>query len=708
MWFSINASALVFLSAFLLFMVQPMAGKMILPWFGGTPAVWTICLLFFQLMLLGGYGYAAFLVKVRQPVQQALIHLLLLGTAIFLLPITPNNAWKPIDGDYPTIKILCMLMACVGWPYFLLSATSTLIQSWFARVHSGRSPYRLYTLSNIGSLGALLLYPFVVEPMWTTVEQGNIWSAGFILFAIGFSFLAYQLWQVRDDEQFKVDSRFLPPSQRIQSQEVTWLDRLSWFLLPALASMMLLSVTNYLCQDLAVIPFLWIAPLSIYLASLIICFDRDKWYRSQWFSLGAILAICIVVGLTLLEFFQRYNGNRAALSTQQDLRLVIGAYLSMLFLICMVCHGETVRRRPCSNRLPKFYLSVAAGGALGAFIVAVLCPALFSTYVEFNVGILLCLILALSVLFQNRYNALSATAWQRVRLFAFGLAFSLLLAGAAQWLVSDQSNPLPQVRNFYGVLTVREQCVEEPQHRGLALYHGPTMHGFQFLKKDQQGDPTTYFTEDSGVGMALTAAHAMGSLRVGVVGLGIGTLAAYGQPGDTFRFYEINPSVIALAHDPFTYLSLCSAHVEIVAGDARLSLEREFPQNFDVLILDAFSSDAVPVHLLTEEAFELYLRHTKPGGLIVFQVTNRYLDLVSVVARHAENRAFRSALIRQESTIYFEKSPSAWFLMTRSPTMLETPTIRESKIPLPINPSIPVWTDNYHNLFQILRGSSHR
>ncbi len=707
MWFSITASALVFLSAFLLFMVQPMTGKMILPWFGGTPAVWTSCLLFFQLMLLAGYVYAAILVRVKKPVLQVAVHLLLLGSALAFLPITPNNQWKPSDGDYPTTRILLMLMACVGWPYFLLSATSTLIQSWFARVHPGQSTYRLYTLSNIGSLGAIIGYPFFVETIWTTGEQGSIWSAGFILFAIGFCFLGLQLWTLRDCVHANDDARLLPSSIATRSTEPTWQDRLTWFLLPALASMMLLGVTNYLCQDVAVIPFLWIAPLSIYLATLIVSFDRDEWYRPQWFSLGAILAICLVFGLTLLEFSQRYNGNRAALATQQDLRLVIGAYLAMFLMTCMVCHGETVRRRPGRKQLAEFYLSVAAGGAMGAFVVAVICPILFSTYAEFNVGILLCLILAFGAFLQDRYGPMSAVSSQRVRLFVYGLAFSLLVAGIAQWSVTEQSNPFPQVRNFYGVLTVREQCADEPQHHGLALYHGPTMHGFQFLEKDKERLPTAYFTEDSGIGIALAAAHELGPLRVGVVGLGIGTLAAYGQPGDTFRFYEINPSVVALAHYPLTYLSHCSAQVEIVAGDARLSLEREATQDFDVLILDAFSSDAVPVHLLTEEAIDLYLRHTKPSGLVAFQVTNRHLDLVSVVARHAENRRFQSALIRQESTIYFEKSPSAWFLMTRSPTLLETKEIRESKISFALNPKIPVWTDNYHNLFQVLRRSSH-
>ena len=706
MWFSIFSSALVFLSAFLLFMVQPMAGKMILPWYGGTPAVWTTCLLFFQFMLLGGYCYAAFLAKVMRPFRQVLIHLLLLATALVFLPITPDSRWKPLDGDYPTTRILCMLTACVGWPYFLLSATSTLIQSWFARVYPGRSPYRLYTLSNIGSLGALLLYPFVIEPIWSTHEQGRMWSVGFGLFAFGFCFLAAQLWNVRGDQHTNVYSRLLQSSNETRSHDPTWQDRMIWILLPALASMMLLGVTNYLCQDVAVIPFLWIAPLSIYLASLIICFDRDEWYRPRWFSLGAILAIFALFAFVLVDFFQRYNGNLASLPTRHDLRLVIGVYLAMFLLICMVCHGETVRRRPSSDRLSEFYLSVAGGGALGSFTVAVLCPVLFSTYVEFNIGIFLCLILAIGVYVKERHGPASASFVRRMRPFMYGLGFSLLVAGCAQFLVSDQSSSLPQIRNFYGVLTVREHCVDEPQHHGLALYHGPTMHGFQFLEKDKQGQPTAYFTEDSGIGLALKAAHSNGPLRVGVVGLGIGTLACYGQPGDTFRFYEINPSVISLAHSPFTYLSLCSAKVEIVAGDARLSLEREATQNFDVLILDAFSSDSVPVHLLTEEAIDLYLRHTKPDGLIAFQVTNRHLDLVSVVARHADDRKLQSVLIRQESTVFFEKSPSAWLLMSRNPTLFETKGIRDSKTSLPIDERFPVWTDNYHNLFQILRRPS--
>ncbi len=717
--FGLTSSALLFLSSFLLFLIQPMVGRMILPWFGGTPAVWTTCMLFFQTMLLAGYAYAAILVKIKKTGVQAAVHLALLCVALFLMPITPNPAWKPIDGDHPAARILWMLLACVGWPYFLLAASSTLIQSWFAIVCPTRSAYRLYTLSNIGSLGALLIYPWLVEPIWSTGEQGRIWSALFASMPLGFAFLAMQLRRTPTENGApaavdaaavdavgsvgSVDSASDASAMRACEPSV-W-DRVAWFLLPALASTMLLGVTNYLCQDVAVIPFLWIAPLSVYLLSLILCFERDAWYRPRWFSLASMLAIGILFAMSAIETIQRYNGNRVALSTQIDIRIVIVAYLAMFFLVCMVCHGETVRRRPALHRLSEFYLSVAGGGALGAFIVAILCPLLFSTYFEFNLGLVVCLLVASGVWMRSRGGRRSALFQRRVKLFALGLAIPLSVLGVYPWWVADTSESLPQVRNFYGTLTVRELSADEPEHHGLALFHGSTMHGFQLLAPDHHRMPTAYFTRDSGIGMAIAAMQKRGAIKVGVVGLGIGTLAAYGRSDDTFRFYEINPLVVQIAHKPFTFLQGSAARIEIVEGDARLALEREAAQEFDLLILDAFSSDAVPVHLLTEEAVELYLRHLQPHGLIAFQVTNRNLDLVSVVARHAEKRSFASALIRQEQAIYSEKTPSAWFLMSPHEEILNEPSILAAQEPVAIHPAVTLWTDNHHNLFRILRAS---
>lgn len=663
-------------------------------------------MLFFQTMLLAGYAYAAILVKVNRPLQQAVVHFSILVISLFFLPIDPSDVWKPIDGDYPTARILFMLMVCIGLPYFLLAATSTLIQTWIASVRPGKSPYRLYTLSNIGSLGALLSYPLCVEPTLNTQQQGWVWSAGFVLLVVGLCALVFQLWYLNSSGEIIDQECTTQPPGKEHFHEPSWQDRVTWFLLPALGSAMLLSVTNYLCQDVAVIPFLWVAPLSIYLISFIICFDGDSWYRPRWFSFGTVVSIIGVIFLSTMEFIQRYNGNKLAHSAQQDIRLVVGIYLSMFFFICMLCHGETVKRKPSLHRLSEFYLTMAGGGALGAIVVTIICPILFSTYLEFNIGIGLSLLLAFGIFIQNAYGPLPASYSRRMQLFLFGLTLSVLIIAFGQWWVSDQSNAHPQVRNFYGTLSVREFSADEPEHHGVALFHGTTMHGFQFKSPTQHNQPTAYFTEDSGVGMAFAAMRPRGSLKIGVVGLGIGTLAAYGKPGDSIRFYEINPLVVKLAQQSFTFLQNSAATIEIVPGDARLSLEREASLGFDLLILDAFSSDAVPVHLLTDEAVELYLKHVKSSGLIAFQVTNRHLDLISVVARHAQKRRYHSALIRQDQSVYSEKTPSVWFLMTQESNILSGTQIGDAKSTISIETTAPVWTDNHHNLFQILKVSN--
>ena len=660
-------------------------------------------MLFFQTMLLAGYLYAAWMGQLRKPALQVVIHLMLLGATLFFLPITPSDRWKPLDGEHPTWRILTMLFACLGFPYFVLSSTSTLIQNWYAIASPKTSPYRLYALSNIGSFGALALYPWLVEPVWNTTEQGRMWSLGFIAFAFGICFLGLLLWRIpatSDGGQIPSDGT---ETTDVEIRETSWGDRAVWFLLPALSSLMLLGVTNYLCQDVAVIPFLWIAPLSVYLVSLIICFDRDRWYIPGWFSLGTVVAIIAVVSLALIEFWQRYNGNQVARSAQLDIRLIIVAYLIMFFLVCMLCHGETVRRRPSLRYLSQFYISIAAGSALGAFLVAILCPMIFTTYAEFNFGLLLSLMLGISVFVQSQFGPLSEVTWGRIKLFAISVMVSVVFLGGDQWIAGETVSRLPQVRNFYGTMHVRELSKNEPEHQGLALFHGSTMHGFQHLLPEKKNDPTAYFTEDSGIGIGLRTMQERGPLKVGVVGLGIGTLAAYGRQGDTFRFYEINPLVIRLAEQNFAFLKSSDAKIEIVLGDARLALEREDSQQFDVLILDAFNSDAVPIHLLTDEAIEIYQKHLKPDGLLAFQVTNRLLDLVSVIAKHAERRQLQSVLIRQRQSVYSEKMPSGWFLVTENDRLLASPKIRDAKEEFAVNPSISVWTDSYYNLFQILR-----
>lgn len=696
----------IFLGAFLVFLVQPIMGKTILPWFGGSPAVWTTCMLFFQVLLLGGYFYAAVMVRFLKPYHQIVVHVVLLTLSLLLLPITPSVAWKPQDGNYPTWRILMMLIASVGGPYFLLSATSPLIQVWFAHVLPSRSPYRLYTLSNIGSLGALLMYPFIIEPNLSSIQQGALWSAIFVAMTVATWWMVAVFWRsntkLLDAGSEKIEMR------TEGTKQPTKLDRILWFAFPTLASMMLLAVTNHVCQDVAVIPFLWIAPLALYLISLIICFDNDAWYLPRWFALGGVLSILLVCDLSFLEFLQLTNNKPAADQFwsffHHDIRAKIAVYFAAFFMICMICHGETVRRRPASARLTEFYLSVAAGGALGGVIVAVACPYLFSSFAEFKIGIVLSGFAALGVLWhdgkQRWFGQLTGLVRSMVYVAIVALAFVMV---GAQSLSMDHFQSIVQLRNFYGVLAVREWTPESTDRRGRMLYHGAILHGFQFASEAKSKTPTTYYTENSGVGRTLKALRRDRKNHVGVVGLGIGTLAAYGQAGDRYRFYEINPNMIELARSPYTFLSNSRADITIISGDARLSLEREEPQNFDCLVLDAFSGDAIPIHLLTRECMELYLHHLNPNGVIAIHVSNQFVDLVSVVSRQAAACGLEKVMIVSGDASFPDVSPSDWILLARDPSFFEEPEIRSVKKYIEVNDTLPIWTDQYNNLFQTLR-----
>ncbi|MDX1928627.1 MAG: fused MFS/spermidine synthase [Pirellulaceae bacterium] len=722
-----TSAVAIFLGSFLLFLVQPVIGKMILPWFGGTPAVWTTCMLFFQVLLLAGYAYAALLARIASPVRQATIHIALLSLSLLLLPITPSTAWKPPDGEYPAIRILLMLAATVGWPYFLLSATSPLVQAWFARAYPTRSPYRLYALSNVGSLGALLLYPFVVEPALTTTQQGTLWSVAFVVFVLGSGVLAVQLWRLRFALQTApVDSQATGTSdkKRKRKQDASaagmpsTYDRWLWLLLPALASLMLLCITNHLCQDVAVIPFLWILPLAIYLLSLIICFDRDWWYSRRWFSLGAVVMILIASDLSYFAFVDSIRATPSSSPlwrfVRYDIRFIISVYLALFFLVCMVCHGEVVRRKPVASKLTEFYLSVSAGGALGGFIVAVVCPLIFASFLELQIGLIVSFLVAISVFLSDvnqrglsaakpltKKNA-SVKAESKVPLALMTIVSLLaVFAVVSAQVVSLDLDSKIIIRNFYGTLKVREWFEDDPDHFGRAMYHGSILHGYQYMTAEKENMPTTYYSEQSGVGKAIVAKRGATPLKIGVVGLGVGTIAAYGQTGDTMRFYEINPLVIDLAKDPFTFLSKSPAQIEVVSGDARLSLERESPQQFDVLVLDAFSGDSIPVHLLTREAMEIYLKHMKPDGIIAIHVSNRYVNLAPVVDRLAAANGLQQWMITQNEMKYLELAVSEWILLAPSTQAFEG--LEAFGVAPKSWPDFEAWTDDYNNLFELLQ-----
>ena len=671
----------VFVGAFLLFQVQPLIGKYILPWFGGSVEVWTACLLFFQALLLGGYAYAHLSVRYFGTRVQAAIHVVLIGGALLQLPITPR-AGGPQSIENPTLQIMLLLAGSIGLPYFVLSATGPLVQRWFSRTNPGTSPYPLYALSSVGSLLALVSYPFVVEPALSRQTQAKVWSLVLVVFGILCAWCAVGLWRTcgADDDSAGIngDRQAAPPDLAA---------RLLWLALPAVASMELLAVTNKICQDLAAVPFLWILPLGLYLLSFIVCFHSPRWYVRPVFLIAFMLSIG---GLCLARVYAKQIS-----ATQQIL-----IFSAMLLACCMVCHGELFKLRPHPRYLTHYYLLIAAGGAAGSFFVAVVAPLVFNTYRELYLGILACCIL---VLLADKSPALGRGVRKSVWI-------SLMLIAGTAWIFlegsyghADQMAVL-RLRNFFGVLTIWEKDRHDPAQHRYVLQHGTTFLGLQFVDPKKRFEPTAYYGRDSGVGLALRSLPRRADRRIGVVGLGVGTLAAYAKQGDYLRFYEINPAVKRLANEAFGYLQNCPADVRIVMGDARLSMETERPQGFDLLILDAFTSDAVPVHLLTREAFDIYLRHLTPDGVIAVHVSTVHLDLQSVVFKMADHFNLGSAWIESGQSDKEGTLDSDWILLTRDEGFLKSGLIRAAASrPRSDFARIRLWTDDHVDLFQILK-----
>lgn len=745
----------IFLGAFLLFAVQPLVGKYILPWFGGGPSIWTTCLLFFQTVLLGGYLYAHFSTKYLKPRRQVLLHLGLLVLAVALLPITPANTWKPQGSDDPIGRILLLLTVCVGLPYFVLSATGPLMQQWFSQTEPNRSPYRLYALSNAGSLLALLGYPFYFEREFSRQTQAALWSGGLVLFTLTCAWCAWRIW------------RTSPPAPRFEGETSTApaappLDRLLWFCLAAIASLLLLATTNKLCQDLAVVPFLWVLPLSLYLLSFILCFDHPRWYSRGFFA--GLFALGALTDAYLL-----FSGHSARLTHQ-----IVG-YSVALFAACMVCHGELYRLRPAPSRLTSFYLHLAGGGAAGSFLVAVIAPLVFDRYLELQIGLWLLTYFVGVVAFRQRSVALAAgtaagalaaglvipalkatakrdtgsweafagqlSAFHRdhwtIGVFLAG-AFLLGFVGRRGWvrewqlrtgnflmlfsigvgaimivqIRSETESAVSTSRDFYGVLKVFDHNADDPAQHYFTLVHGVTSHGLQFTAPDKSAWPTSYYGETSGVGRVLRELSRdprSPPRRIGLVGLGTGTVAIYGQRGGTVRIYEIDPRVEHLARTRFSYLAQSAADVTVVIGDARLSLERELarhePQQFDVLALDAFSSDSIPIHLLTMEAVQLYLQHLKPDGVIAVHTSNRYLNLEPVVENLARHFGLAAAIVSDDppSTSWW-LFRSTWILVTKNKALLSRPSLEAAIFdPEPPTDEIGLWTDDHASLYEILK-----
>jgi spermidine synthase len=679
-------SLTIFLSAFLLFQVQPLIGKFILPWFGGLPSVWTTCMLFFQLLLFGGYAYAHLTTSRLSPRAQSVLHVVLLAAACVTLPIIPGETFKPTGNEEPISRIVLVLVACVGAPFFILSSTGPLLQGWFSRTHQGRSPYRLYALSNVGSLLALVTFPALFEWFLPRTVLAWTWSISFIAFAVLCAICAWTAaWRhpavvaAPGDSVVEAD---VPPS---------WGTWLLWFALAMVPSILLLATTNQVCLDVATVPFLWVLPLTLYLLSFILCFDSDRWYSRRYFIPATFVTMACVC-------FVLQQGAVAYFSVQ------LAAYFTTLFFCAMVCHGELVLRKPHPRHLTSFYLVISAGGAAGGIFVGIIAPNWFTGYYELHLGLFACALLILVVLGLDRRKLPFPGPWKLVWVALLLCVASLGIALADN--ARRQSKQLLSVsRNFYGVLRVRddierygesdEEAQDEPTHE---LLNGRIEHGFQYLKPELRSVPTSYYAFMSGVGRALSL-PSDGPRRVGLVGLGTGTLATYARSGDHYQFYEINSKVEEIARTYFTFLSDCKGEVEIVHGDARLNLSRQPPQNFNVLVLDAFSGDAIPIHLLTREAFAIYLPHMALGGIIAVHISNKHFDLEPVVLAIADVYDLSTATIHSGHTSTGASS-ATWVLVSASPQALQPKRIHNARAKEQTQGRV-LWTDDHASLFEL-------
>lgn len=741
-------TAAVFLSAFLLFLVQPMFGKMVLPLLGGSPAVWNTCMLFFQAALLGGYLYAH--LSSRWTVRrQAIVHLALLALAALALPVSVRGA-SPDGGDAPVPWLLAVMVATVGPPFLVLSGTGPILQRWFSRSGHAQAaePYQLYAASNLGSALALLAYPFLMEPRMRLAGQSGTWTAGYALLAVLIAACAWRVWKTADapgaapstespaSAESPASTESAASSESLESAEaaesidpagarVTMRERLVWLGLAFVPSSLLLAVTTFITTDLSPAPLLWVVPLALYLFSFTLVFARRPPIPHGWMVAVHPSAIAVAVLLLSAGFLQRP-------------KFAVPLHLLALFVVSMTAHGELARRRPHARHLTEFYLWISVGGVLGGVFNALLAPVLFDNVWEYPI------ILAVACL---------ARPWPEERTAARGHLFAAVRAGAFIFALlymasNDDLSPVLLVilgavlinllnvglgrtpgwlfvcigvvlavrayatltepgvllaeRTFFGRYKVMEYDFGGGFH---ALRHGSTLHGAQSLEPQRRREPLTYYLGHGPLGQIFSATAAQqGRRRVAVVGLGTGTTSAYARPGEDWTFYEIDPGIVRIARDSayFSYLTDARAPMRIVLGDARLSLARETDRQYDLILLDAFSSDAIPVHLVTREALETYLARLAPGGVIAFHVSNRYLNLEPVVAAlaYAEGLAARAGQGPRGRRRTYE-SVSTWIALARSEADLGPLVADVSWWKPRIDPDVQPWTDDYSSLLTV-------
>jgi spermidine synthase len=705
----------IFLGSFLLFLVEPLAAKRLLPLLGGSAAVWTTCLVFFQTTLLLGY-LCAHLLATRLPQRtQVAVYFGLLAACLGQASLNLHPDLRTTTA-HPVVSVFTLLSSLIGLPFLALSATNPLLQAWYARkpalskavassVNASQSvstsyrnvsqpvsaPYRLFALSNLGSLLALITYPWLVEPRWSLRVQSLIWLVGFAVFALACAGIAWL--KLRSEPSIPVADAVVKSSRtRVDTR-----DRVLWLALAACGSILLCAMTNHVTQNIAAIPLLWIVPLTMYLLSFVVAFSRGGWlppvFRVRIRVLDVTVARLCLLGLTAVSLIS--IGYMLADTRDWSLKFLVPLYCSTLFVTCLFCHGELHRLRPAPDQATSFYLMIAAGGALGSIFVGIFAPMIFSGSYELGCGLVFTAGLMLAV------TARQGIAWRVIgAALTVGMVVFFYLP-----IRHDRKNAIVQVRNFYGTLRVTQELQPPQPEYTRTLYHGTIIHGTQVFTSELRTTPTSYYAPDSGVGLALELCCGMRPRRVGMIGLGAGTLAAYGRKDDVFRFYDINPLVESIARNSFSYLRESAAAVEIVPGDARLSLEAEAPQGYDVLVVDAFSGDAIPVHLITREALDVYRRHLAPGGIIAFHVSNQFLDLVPVVKQQADRAGLEARLVTTSDDDDVAEFGADWVLVTANQDFLSQKSFAEASALIPAKPGLRLWTDDYNSVLPLLRWS---
>ena len=732
----------IFIGALLLFAVEPLFAHMVLPSLGGVPAVWNTAMVFYQGVLLGGYLYAHAITKWLHPKYQVFLHVTVLLAAILFLPIEIPSGWLPPTDANPIPSLLTLLLLAVGLPFFVISATSPLMQKWFgiSGHRYSQDPYFLYAASNAGSMTALLIYPALMEPLWTLGEQSRYWSFCFILLIVLIGICAANMWRANRATRSTnpVMGSAIPQSESAkESPHVEMVSRwrkLRWIALAFVPSSLMLSVTSYITTDIASVPLLWIIPLAIYLATFILVFARRS-LIPHFFSAKAMPLALIPMVIAL------------AIRVKDPIFLVIPLHLASFFFISMVCHGELAADRPAVSRLTEFYIYLSLGGVLGGIFNALIAPLIFSSVVEYPLG----LILACAFLPWNRHESLISRAriydiiWPIVLgAVALGLIMGIqatgIKTGAAEiavifgipacvsfsfsrrpirfalaiaaifysstYFIGSQGKVLLSQRSFFGVSRV---TVDEGAKYHQYM-HGSTLHGRQWIDPSMHREPVAYYHKSGPLGQIFQAMHDEGRIkRVGIVGLGAGGISAYARSGEKWTYYEIDPVVVQIARDTrfFTYLHDCPADLQVVLGDGRLSLKSAEDGFFDLLILDAYSSDSLPVHLITFEALKLYLQKITDHGVLAFNISNRYLDLepalLNVAAANGLFCRIRNDTVIGPADAESGKLGTIFVVMARTASDLG-PVANDAKWkPLRASHRVGLWTDDYSSIISILR-----